>query len=140
VAGQFPTERVHLVAKGEDPPSRVEVELRGQLYAGAGLAFALPLGDYRLRIAPSADYLRGWMRLEAAGPLAGRRSDSFDAAGARLAIEVEAGRRGPLAIGVFLRSQVYWIVGERGIGFFRLGKRMVQGGAGLRLSWVGDSR
>ena len=83
-------------------------------------------------------------------PSAASTSKTLHAPGPRLTVSGEVGRAGPLSFGVFAEARFYWLLNDGDIryeaenmaGTVRFvaepDSLIAQGGAGLRITWVGS--
>jgi hypothetical protein len=105
--------------------------------SGAGIAFAVELGEWEFRIKPSFEYiheqiqvsgtLNRAVRLTPPPPaattdfrfigLGGQKTRSFHGIGPGLEVEVDAARMGSFGVTVFLSAQAYALLGNRDIDF-----------------------
>lgn len=106
------------------------------LSAGAGLAFSLDAGSWRVRIKPSFEYVR--QEIEVKGTvhrafslepsslattdfrlvrLAGRETRTYHGIGPGLEVEVDAARMHPFMLSVFLSGRAYALLGDLDVDF-----------------------
>jgi hypothetical protein len=120
--------------------SQLTAEVRPWLFsAGAGVAFTVPVGERRLRIKPSIEYMRqevevtgSVFRAVATGPtvafpanpplptipgfrgavLTATTSEDFHGVGPGLEIEMDTRRAGPFLLALFISGQAYRFLGD----------------------------
>jgi hypothetical protein len=111
---------------GQGSATNVEVQ-SPFVSAGAGVAFSFDIGERRVRLKSSVEYLR--QEIEVTGisnrvlifgvPLfvefEGRKTGTFHALGPGLEVEVDAMRTGSLMTSVFLSTRIYHFLGNRDI-------------------------
>ena len=160
------------------PPCDTNAFLRSKLdwywFAGVGMAFEFPLWDYNVQIKPAFGYLEERLKTTAefrelarvAGSIQFIRNiqetdDSLRGIGPRLGLDVELGRRGPIAISIVSHAMLAFILNDRSFEFEKITNdglpdpnfplpRLrddpwetkydnwnVTAGIGLRFSWVG---
>ena len=132
----FPVPEAEVAGQGSKTEAQVESAI---LTGGAGVAFAVALGDWKFRIKPSVEYMRE--EIEVKGTigravtlppippppgattnfrfieLAGSKTKTFHGIGPGLEIELDAARIENFAITVFLSGQAYALLGDRDVNF-----------------------
>ncbi len=132
----FPVPESEVAGQGSKTEAQVESAI---LSGGAGVAFAVALGDWKFRIKPSVEYMRE--EIEVKGTigravtlppippppgattnfrfieLAGSKTKTFHGIGPGLEIELDAARIENFAITVFLSGQAYALLGDRDVNF-----------------------
>ena len=134
--------------------------------AGLGAEFTLPTPSRALKIRTSVDYFGQSLdfdgdaeRLDRGGTgeeieklrIGGAStSKTLHALGPRVAFSGEVGRAGPLSFGVFAEIRLYWLLNDGDINYSATNTNgtasfvaepdsfVAQGGAGLRITWVGS--
>ncbi len=132
----FPVPEAEVVGQGSNTEAQVEPAI---LTSGAGVAFAVALGDWNFRIKPSFEYMREEIEVKGTVSravtlpplppppgastnfrfieLAGSKTKTFHGIGPGLEIEVDAGRIENFVITVFLSGQAYALLGNRDVDF-----------------------
>ncbi len=132
----FPVPEAEVAGQGSKTEAQAESAI---LTGGAGVAFAVALGDWRFRIKPSVEYMRE--EIEVKGTIsravtrppippppgastdfrlidfAGSKTKTFHGIGPGLEIELDAARIENFAITVFLSGQAYALLGGRDVDF-----------------------
>ena len=118
-------------------------ESKGLWWAGAGLAFTVPFGEYDITVKPSMNYYGDILKhtvthfekirefpIETVNPITGgvlkrfrtvhRDTTTFHAVAPGLGFDVELGRRGPIAVGVYINALVALFLSDRAISFSQI--------------------
>jgi hypothetical protein len=145
-----PTQCTCLLDEREVPGqgSSLRAKVRSlELSAGAGIAFSFELGERRVRLKPSVEYMRTELELKGkvrratlfspgneADPMAmppiperptifrfipidGEDDLTVDGLGAGLELEADAGRAGPFVLSLYLSGQAYRVIGDTEVSF-----------------------
>ncbi len=132
----FPVPEAEVAGQGSTTEAQVESAI---LTSGAGIAFAVKLGDWHFRIKPSFEYIREEIEVKGVVnravtlppippppgattnfrliDLAGSKTKTFHGIGPGLEIELDAAQIENFAITVFLSGQAYALLGDRDVDF-----------------------
>ena len=136
VPPSFPVPEAVVSGQGSKTEAEIDTAI---LTSGAGVAFAVALGDWHFRIKPSFEYIREEIEVKGTVSravtlppippppgastnfrfidLAGSKTKTFHGIGPGLEIELDATRIENFAITVFLSGQAYALLGNRDVDF-----------------------